>query len=147
MDTNDGHIIDVLREIHRKHRLKDADVSAHTKASQKITKEWQKRICNETIQSEVKVSPKSNEKIDVVDSSKKIAYELKVSGKNTHHEFYKDIAKVLTYNEYKDEAENLNKLIFISEAKGVQSLKGRLDSKFITMLKNTHGISIELVSI
>ena len=140
-------IIRALKEIHSKYRLNDGDVSAHTKSAIKITKEWQSEVCSELIHNEVKVSPKNNEKIDVVDLANKAAYELKVSGKNTHHEFYKDLIKVFTYNEYKAESEKLNKLVFISESSGIKSLEGRLDSKFLAMLKNTHGLSIELVGI
>ena len=72
---------------------------------------------------------------------------IKVSGKNTHHVFYKDLIKVLTYNEYQTENEKLNKLIFISEMSGIKSLENRLDSMFLAMLKNKHGLSVELVSI
>lgn len=140
-------IIDTLREIHAKHRLSDGDVSAHTKSAQVITKEWQKAVCSGSIQAEVKVSPDGNEKIDIVDLSKYEAYELKVSGKNTHHEFYKDLIKILTYNEYAEPDNRLNKLIFISELSGIKSLERRLDAKLLSMLENKHDLSIELVSI
>ena len=140
-------IIEALREIHAKHRLTDGDVSAHTKSAQVITKEWQQSVCSGNIRAEVKVSPFGNEKIDIVDLSKNEAYELKVSGKNTHHEFYKDLIKVLTYNEYAESNKKLSKLIFISELDGIKSLEGRLDKKLLSMLKNTHELSVELVSI
>ena len=140
-------IIESLKEIHSNHRLSDGDVSSHTKSAQIITKEWQKAVCNDSIRGEVAVSPENSEKIDIVDFPKRIAYELKVSGKNTHHEFYKDLIKVLTYNEYQRENEKLNKLIFISELNGIKSLEKRLDLKFLAMLKNTHDLSVELVSI
>ncbi|QDU47945.1 hypothetical protein [Gimesia panareensis] len=140
-------IIEALREIHAKHRLNDGDVSAHTKSAQRITKEWQNAVCSSQLRPEVRVSHSNNEKIDIVDLSNLIAYELKVSGKNTHHEFYKDLIKVLTYNEYADPGKKLKRLVFVSELSGINSLQGRLDKKFIQMLKNTHGLSIELVSI
>jgi len=140
-------IIEELRKIHVKHRLADGDVSAHTKSAQVITKEWQQSVCSGNIKAEVKVSPLGNEKIDIVDLSKNEAYELKVSGKNTHHEFYKDLIKILTYNEYAESDKKLNKLIFISELNGIKSLEGRLDKKLLSMLKNKHELSVELVSI
>ena len=140
-------IIEALRVIHAKHRLANVSVSEHTKSAQIITKEWQQSVRTENIQAEVKVSPLGNEKIDIVDLSKKEAYELKVSGKNTHHEFYKDIVKVLTYNEYVGSDKKLRKLIFISEMSGIKSLEKRLDKKFLFMLKDTHQLSVELVSI
>jgi len=140
-------IIESLKKIHKKYRLAEADVSAHTKSAQKITKEWQKAVCGASIQSEVSVSSENNERIDIIDHSTNTAYELKVSGKNTHHEFYKDLVKVLTYNEYQAVKSRIGKLVFISESAGIKSLTGRLDSKFITMVRNNHGLSIELVGI
>jgi len=140
-------IIAALKEIHAKHRLSEGDVSAHTKSAQIITKEWQASVCNESILSEVPVSPENAEKIDLVDITNHVAFELKVSGNNTHHEFYKDLIKVLTYNEYQNNNNKLIKLVFISESKGIKSLSNRLDTKFLTMLKNTHRLSVELISI
>ncbi|MCG2720576.1 MAG: hypothetical protein L6290_00960, partial [Thermodesulfovibrionales bacterium] len=138
-------ITEKLRKIHKTHRLVNGDVSSHTKSAQRITKEWQEAIKSEMVYTEVSVSPENNEKIDVIDLSTKTAYELKVSGKNTHHEFYKDIAKVLTYNEYSDR--KILKLIFLSEPEGIKSLKNRLDSKFVSLMKRKHNIEFELISI
>ncbi|MFC1866528.1 hypothetical protein ACFL0H_00080 [Thermodesulfobacteriota bacterium] len=138
-------IIDKLRKIHKTHRLINGDVSSHTKSAQRITKEWQEAIKTDMVHTEVPVSPENNEKIDVIDLSSKTAYEVKVSGKNTHHEFYKDIAKVLTYNEYEDV--KIIKLIFLSEPEGVNSLKKRLDPRFVSLMKRKHNIEFELISI
>lgn len=140
-------IIETLRAVHLKHRLHEGDVSAHTKSAQTITKEWQAAVCNESVVSEVRVSKANNERIDVVDLDTKTAYELKVSGKNTHHEFYKDLVKVLTYNEYQAPAQRLTKLVFISEEAGIRSLQARLDVLFLKMLKSKHSLHIELVGI
>lgn len=126
-------IIQSLREIHKKHRLKDSDVSSHTKSAQRITKEWQETVCHGEIAAEVKVTPENNERTDIVNHQMGIAYELKVSGNNTHHEFFKYLIKILTYNEYQLESTKIKKMVFISESKGINSLSGRLDSKFITV--------------
>lgn len=140
-------IIKKLRHIHNQHRLNTGDVSAHTKSAQKITKEWQMAICSENILSEVRVSPENHEKIDIIDTVKCIAYELKVSGKNPHHEFYKDLVKVLTYNEYHSHKNKIKKLVFITESTGIASLNGRIDSRFKKLIENSHHLTIELVSI
>ncbi|MFA5375521.1 MAG: hypothetical protein WC455_07190 [Dehalococcoidia bacterium] len=139
-------IIGTLREIHHKYRLKNSDVSGHTKSAQRITKEWQKSIEGDLIRVEVVVSTSNHEKIDAVDFSTSTAYELKVSGKNAHHEFYKDISKVLTYNEYKP-TKRITKLVFISEQSGIDSLKKRLDPKYCQLLRRVHKLDIELVPI
>ena len=138
-------IVEKLRKIHKTHRLTNGDVSLHTKSAQKITKEWQEAVKAEMIFTEVPVSPENNEKIDVIDLSTKTAYEVKVSGKNTHHEFYKDMAKVLTYNEYTEV--KISKLIFLSESEGISSLEKRLDSRFVSLMKRKHHIEFELISI
>lgn len=135
-------IIDALKGVHKKHRLVEGSVSSHTKSAQKITKDWQLQVVSETVLSEVKVSPENSEKIDVVDLVSQTAYELKVSGKNTHHEFYKDVFKILTYNEYKKE--KILRLVFISERDGIKSLERRLDTKLIALLKTAHNLKIQL---
>ncbi len=139
-------MIDRLRKIHREHRITDGsgNVSAHTRSAITITKEWQDAVCNEsTIQSEVSTN---NEKIDIVDFTNHTAYELKVSGKNAHHEFFKDLVKALTYNINHTEVQ-LQKLVFISEAGGIKSLKKRIDPKFLEMIEKSHKLSVELISI
>jgi len=140
-------IIESLRNIHKKYRLLEGDVSSYTKSAQRITIEWQVAVCTDSIEAEVMFSPENKERIDIVNHSTNTAYELKVSGKNTHHEFYKDLIKVLTYNEYQEKGKKLSKLVFISEYSGIRSLSGRLDSKLIKMLSSIHNVSIELVSI
>ena len=138
-------IIDKLREIHKNYRLIKGNVSEHTKSAQRITKEWQVAVKSNYVFVEVSISPNNNGKIDVVDISTKVAYELKVSGKNPQHEFYKDIAKILIYNEYHQD--RLRKLIFISEPNGINSLEKSLDSKFRDIMKRKHELEFELISI
>ena len=148
-------ILNALRDAHEQHRIiKIATVSEHTKSAQTITKKWQGEVIenNEfkdknTLEIEAEVSKDNNEKIDLVDLEEKTAYELKVSGKNCHHEFYKDLIKVITYNLYKKKNQKLEKLIFISEGFGIEKLKGRLDKKLIYEMKCKHNIVIELVAI
>ena len=131
----------------------DKYVSQRTRIAQSITKKWQGEVAKHddffnknTLKIEDEVSKDNNEKIDLVDLKEKTAYELKVSGKNCHHEFYKDLIKVITYNLNPD-GEKLKKLIFISEGFGIEKLKGRLDKKLIYEIKCKHDITIELISI
>jgi hypothetical protein len=41
----------------------------------------------------------------------------------------KDLVKVLTYSGYNSNKNRLKKLVFISESKGIESLRNRLDEK------------------
>jgi hypothetical protein len=61
------------------------------------------------------VTPELDQKIDVVDSETSSAYEFKVSGKNAWAEFYKDIVKVIIWNEKREK--KLTRLVFITEEK------------------------------
>jgi hypothetical protein len=143
-------IIKPLVGLYRKHRKENADVSEHTKSAQSITKEWQEKVCKkEKIEAEVSICEKSKEKIDVVDFERGIAFELKVSGNNLEHEFYKDIFKVLTFN-MNYEAKKLKTFIFASEIAGIKKLED--SSLFKETLKyfqtvTTDNLNIELVGI
>jgi hypothetical protein len=56
-----------------------------------------------------------DQKLDVIDQETLLAYEFKVSGKNAWAEFYKDIVKVLMWNQRRKT--KLRGLVFITEEK------------------------------
>ena len=122
-------IIQAAREAHKNHWVETSDESTGDKQASTVTRVWQKAILSDTIQAEVLVADHLNEKIDVVDFSTATAYEMKVSGKNPHHEFYKDIFKVFVYNQHKTPA--LKKLVFITEKDGAMKLKRGLAKETI----------------
>src|ERR1700719_3440384 len=99
-------------------RLKDSsDVSENTKNAQAIAKAWRgtvHKLDPERCQIEAMVTPEMDQKIDIVDSETACAYEFKVSGKNAWAEFYKDIVKVIIWNEKRKK--KLSSLVFITEA-------------------------------
>lgn len=137
-------ILQCLFRIHRELRLNRADVSRHTKSADQITKKWQKKVEDKLkgICSEMEVH---HEKIDLVDLSEHTAYEVKVSGKNPHHEFYKDIFKVLVYNE-ENENSKIETFVFISEQSGIEALRKRAES-VVELMRKKHSLSIEFESI
>lgn len=100
-------------------RLKDStDVSENTKNAQAIAKAWRAAVHKldpDRFQIEAMVTPELDQKIDVVDSETARAYEFKVSGKNAWAEFYKDIVKVIIWNQKR--AKKLSSLVFITEEK------------------------------
>ncbi len=59
------------------------------------------------------MAPELDQRIDVVDSERGYAYEFKVSGKGAWAEFYKDIVKVIIWNEKR--AKKLSCLVFITD--------------------------------
>jgi hypothetical protein len=98
-------------------RLKNSsDVSKNTKNAQSIAREWRSdvhKLDPERFQIEAMVTPELDQRIDVVDLGAARAYEFKVSGKNAPAEFYKDIVKVLIWNERCNK--KLRGLVFITE--------------------------------
>ncbi len=100
-------------------RLKDSsDVSENTKNAQAIAKAWRAAVYEldpDRFQIEAMVAPDLDQKIDVVDSETACAYEFKVSGKNAPAEFYKDIVKVIIWNQKRKK--KLSGLVFITEEK------------------------------
>lgn len=100
-------------------RLKDSsDVSENTKNAQAIAKAWRGAVHAlnpDRFQIEAMVSPELDQKIDIVDPETACAYEFKVSGKNAWAEFYKDIVKVIVWNERRKT--KLKRLVFITEEK------------------------------
>lgn len=115
-------IITPLNALYKKLRSKAYNVSTHTKSAQQITKIWQEAVVSDHIIPELRIKAGASEKIDIVDVANKTAYELKVSGKNVKHEFYKDLFKILIFNRNSQEFK-LERFVFISEKAGINQLK------------------------
>jgi hypothetical protein len=100
-------------------RLKNSsDVSENTKNAQAIAKSWRSAVHAldpDRFQIEAMVTPELDQKIDIVDQENACAYEFKVSGKNAPAEFYKDIVKVIIWNQKRKK--KLSSLVFITEEK------------------------------
>jgi hypothetical protein len=100
-------------------RIKDSkDVSENTKNAQAIAKSWRgavHKLDPDRFQIEAMVTPELDQKIDIVDTETACAYEFKVSGKNAWAEFYKDVVKVIMWNEKR--TKKLSGLVFITEEK------------------------------
>ena len=95
-----------------------ASVSEHTKNAQAIAKAWRSAVYGlgpDRFQLEALVAPELDQKIDIVDLEAGCAYEFKVSGKNAWAEFYKDVVKVIIWNEKR--TKKLSGLVFITEEK------------------------------
>jgi hypothetical protein len=124
------------------------DVSAHTKNAQEIAKAWRcavNALDPSRFQIEALVAPELDQRIDVVDSVTACAYEFKVSGKNAPAEFYKDIVKVIMWNQ-KDK-KKLTRLVFITEEEhGRPSLDSPMPRAYIRYLAlQGLNVSIEYV--
>lgn len=128
-------------------RLKgSSDVSENTRNAQSIAKTWRSRVHEldpDRFQIEAMVSPELDQKIDIVDSEKACAYEFKVSGKNAWAEFYKDIVKVIIWNE--KQKNKLSSLVFITEEKhGRPFLDSPMPRAYVKYLASL-GLSVSVV--
>ena len=115
---------DVLKEINRiykSHYIKNEEKTREkgNHLTSLITKEWQSSLVVRDSKRFLKEYPvdstnQAKQLIDLVDLENAIAYELKVSENNVHHEFYKDVFKILLANskEFK-----FKKFIFITSKK------------------------------
>ena len=130
-------------------RLKDSsDVSDNTKNAQAIGKAWRgavHELDSDRFQIEALVAPDLDQKIDIIDSEIGRAYEFKVSGKNAAAEFYKDIVKIIIWNERRKR--KLSSLVFITEEKyGRRVLDAPMPRAYIKHLAQAGlAVSIEYV--
>jgi hypothetical protein len=130
-------------------RIKDSkDVSENTKNAQAIAKVWRSAVHKldpDRFQIEALVTPELDQKIDVVDTETACAYEFKVSGKNAWAEFYKNVVKVIIWNEKR--TKKLSSLVFITEEKyGRPFLDAPMPRAYIKYLGNLGlNVSIEYV--
>src|SRR5665213_2043682 len=130
-------------------RLKSSsDVSENTKNASAITKSWRglvHELGSDRFQIEAMVSPELDQRIDVVDRETACAYEFKVSGKGACAEFYKDIVKVIVWNQ--KQKKKLISLVFITEEKcGRPFLDAPMPRAYIKHLADTGlKVSIEYV--
>ncbi len=141
---NNDDIIKAARVAHRRFWRATADESTGDKQATAVTVAWQKRVASKDVKCEVRVEENLNEKIDIIDFSTATAYEMKASGKNADHEFYKDVFKVLIYNQHHDK--KLERLVFITEKKGIARLSKGL-GKAVLESAAPYNIDIALVEI
>ena len=139
-------VLEIAASAYEKFWQPSSDESTGDKSAKKVTLHWQDnvmRLYDGLYQTEVPV-PSLKEKIDLVNLTDGIAYEMKVSGKNPGHEFYKDIFKILIFNK-KSEAK-IKMLVFITEKKGVEELNRGLGKEAINFAKRLN-LQIELVGV
>lgn len=143
LHTMNNQVIAAAQKAMR-HRIADGSVSDHTRNSSTVTKAWMKycwNIDSDRYRTEISVHPTLNQRIDVLDAQEMVAYEFKVSGKNATAEFYKDIVKVILWNEENDK--KIEKLIFITEELGRRHLDAPMPQAFAAYLRRS-GLEVEV---
>ena len=135
-------IVQLAREAYQCGWSRTSDVSVSTRESQAISKDWQSHVRTaggERFSCEVKVSDEFRERIDLIDHMTATAYEMKVSGKNPTHEFFKDVFKILEHN--LSRRGRIKRLVFITDSAGVKRLGTGLGR---SLLENSHDLGFEI---
>ncbi|SRR6266498_625321 len=139
-------VVEAAREAFKQRLVDSSDVSAHTRNAQAIAKDWKRRVHeldSNRFHFEVSISPDLDQRIDILDKTHQCAYEFKVSGKNASSEFYKDIIKVIVWNE--KNKEKIRRLLFITEESwGRKYLDTPMPKTFIDYLRR-QGLDISIV--
>jgi hypothetical protein len=138
-------VVEAAKQAFKARVIAGSDVSTHTRNAQAIAKAWRTAafyLDPSRYQYEVPVRPEFDQRIDVLDQEEMCAFEFKVSGKNAAGEFYKDVAKVLLWNERHEK--KIKKLVFITEGTwGRKYLDTPMPQAFIHFLQN-HGLTVEI---
>jgi hypothetical protein len=117
-EPNQDEVLQAIDKIYKDRYSNEKKLSraeGNEKTTQ-ITKEWQEAMIAKNSKryfSEypVDTTQRARQLIDLVDMEGEVAYELKVSGNNVHHEFYKDVFKILFAN---SKQQRFKKFIFIT---------------------------------
>lgn len=138
-------ILRCAQDVFNKRLRGSSSVSDNTKNATEIAKAWRTKCWElnpNRFDIEVAVHPELNQRVDVLDKEEMCAYEFKVSGKNAASEFYKDIVKIILWNERR--GNKINKLVFITEEEwGRKYLDTAMPHAFIKYLGN-NGLAVDI---
>ena len=137
-------IIKAAQLAHKEHWRRTSDESAGDKQATSATKSWQNKVISQNVCCEVQIADNLKERIDVIDLSECTAYELKVSGKNPHHEFYKDIFKVIVYNQ--NHSNKINQFVFLTEKEGADKLNKGMGKEVMQSI-HAYDFSVKVIEI
>jgi hypothetical protein len=148
MNARQQKVIESATRHHARLWTQTSDVSRQTKSAIRVCKTWQQAVMKEfggEFTAEYRVREDGNERIDLVDSKGRTAYELKVSKNNVHFEFYRDVFKVLVFN-LGHPRNRLKKLIFVTPNEGAK----KLDKPFaneVRAIARRAGVQVEIAPI
>jgi len=138
-------VIDLALVEHKRFWESGRGESEATRAAQMICKEWQKavdaRFPNRFEIEHGLKEPGLGQKIDLVDTVDSVAYELKASPNNIHMEIYRDVFKVLVYNQHRPD-NPIRTLVFLAPKERGKWPIGRFPE---TVQSITRQMGVELI--
>jgi hypothetical protein len=130
-------------ELLDKEKINIADNCADT-----LCKRWQELVLRIPHQNHLpEATVAGNSPIDILDTVNGIAYELKYSHKNVKHEFYKDLFKVLIFNQELENKIKITRFVFLCHYKGISSLLRSSLCMATIKFMNNQGITVDLVEL
>ena len=117
-------IVELAQVAHRAHWAMTGLAGEGDKRASLVTATWQQSAIAQLgpdLIREFPIGEGLRERIDLVDRTERIAYELKVSPNNTHFEFYRDIFKVIIARD--NALPGLDRLVFITPVQGARTLE------------------------
>ena len=142
-------IVAIAKRVHCKWWRSGSNVSKQTHSSSEVCKAWQEitqDVVGKRVLAEYPVVKHGSEKFDLVDVQDRVAYELKVSENNPHHEFYRDIFKVAVHNDH-NARWRIKKLVFLTPKEGARKLGSDFGAAVRNIAKRQHGIEVEICGI
>lgn len=125
-------VVAAARRAHRAHWRMSGDESEGDKRAAAATKAWQDAVCRKdprTFVAEFRIAKHLGERIDLVDTKRGIAYEMKVSPNNAHFEFYRDVFKAIVARDHG--LKKLARLVFMTPAVAAQQLRANLAGQVV----------------
>jgi len=140
-------VVELARKAHRDHWLMSGDEGTGDRLAKLVTDTWQASVIAEDLHRfsvEVPIATNLRERIDVVDMTDGIAYELKVSPNNAHFEFYRDIFKVIVARD--SGLPELKRFVFLVPEAAAKKLLANLGGAVVADAHKI-GLSIQVVGL
>jgi hypothetical protein len=125
------------------------DEATANRSEEQVSRIWRSQLERSfpgSLSFEVEPVPESaRSRIDAVDYATSTAYEFKVSGKNPHHRFFRDIWKVAVLNS--GGGRRITKLVFLVGSAGATDLADSFTRSVRQVAKASMGIDVEIVGV
>jgi hypothetical protein len=132
---------------HRAHWQASSDESTGDKAASQVTRTWQDEVTSlhpKRFVAEYAVAVGLRERIDLVDTERRVAFDLKDSPNNTHFELYRDIFKIWLHNERN--APPIQELVFITPEAGAMKVRRNFGAAVVELMAK-HSLSVRIAGI
>lgn len=122
-------------------------ISIGDKCADQLCKVWQKAVTEQHSHLIPEATVAGSSPIDLLDTLNGIAYELKYSHKNVKHEFYKDLFKILIFNDDPGNEMKINRFVFLCHHKGISSLMRSSLCQATVLYMNNRGIEVNFIEL